>query len=273
MRTNDDGAPAEGGLDPHLEAAHDALEAGHPEHALAEAAASPDAEGRVLLEVRAHLLLGHLEAARGALERAAALIGEEDLDVLELTGELAFSSWNLETARRAFAVVLEDGGDEDSFLLERLALLADLEGEEAAADELMTRALAADPERTNPVHLTDEAFDHHVEAALDSLDPRFRAALENTRVIREPVPFKELVDPSHPGETPPDILGLFVGATIHDTPAEAELPPTIYLFKRNLERMARDEAHLAEEIRITLFHEIGHLLGLDEDEVASMGLA
>ena len=47
----------------------------------------------------------------------------------------------------------------------------------------------------------------------------------------------------------------------------------IYLFKRNLERMARDEAHLAEEIRITLFHEIGHLLGLDEDEVASMGLA
>ena len=37
--------------------------------------------------------------------------------------------------------------------------------------------------------------------------------------------------------------------------------------------MARDEAHLAEEIRITLFHEIGHLLGLDEDEVASMGLA
>lgn len=273
MRTNDDGAPAEGGLDPHLEAAHDALEAGHPEHALAEAAASPDAEGRALLEVRAHLLLGHLEAARGALERAAALIGEEDLDVLELTGELAFSSWNLETARRAFAVVLEDGGDEDSFLLERLALLADLEGEEAAADELMTRALAADPERTNPVHLTDEAFDHHVEAALDSLDPRFRAALENTRVIREPVPFKELVDPSHPGETPPDILGLFVGATIHDTPAEAELPPTIYLFKRNLERMARDEAHLAEEIRITLFHEIGHLLGLDEDEVASMGLA
>lgn len=273
MRTNDDGAPAESGLDPQLEAAHDALEAGHPEHALAEAAASPDAEGRVLLEVRAHLLLGHLEAAGGALERAAALIGEEDLDVLELTGELAFSSWNLETARRAFVVVLEDGGDDDSFLLERLALLADLEGEEAAADELMTRALAADPERTTPVHLTDEAFDRHVEAALDSLDPRFRAAMENTRVIREPVPFKELVDPSHPGETPPDILGLFVGATIHDTPAEAELPPTIYLFKRNLERMARDEAHLAEEIRITLFHEIGHLLGLDEDEVASMGLA
>ena len=97
--------------------------------------------------------------------------------------------------------------------------------------------------------------------------------MENTRVVREPVPFRELVDPTHPGETPPDILGLFVGATIHDTPAEAELPPTIYLFKRNLERMARDEAHLAEEIRITLFHEIGHLLGLDEDEVASMGLA
>ena len=273
MRTNDDGAPAEGELDPYLEAAHDALEAGHPEHALAEAAVSPDAEGRALLEVRAHLFLGHLKAAEGALERAATLIGEEDLDVLELTGELAFSSWNLETARRAFMVVLEDGGEDDSFLLERLALLADLEGEEAAADELMMRAVAADPERTSLVQVADEVFDRHVEAALGSLDPRFRTAMENTRVVREPVPFKELVNPSHPGETPPDILGLFAGATIHDTPTEAELPPTIYLFKRNLERMARDEAHLAEEIRITLFHEIGHLLGLDEDEVASMGLA
>ena len=82
MRANDDGAPAEGPLDPHLEAAHDALEAGRPEHALAEAAASTDAEGRALLEVRAHLALGHLQAAEGALERAASLMGEDDLDVL-----------------------------------------------------------------------------------------------------------------------------------------------------------------------------------------------
>ena len=94
------------------------------------------------------------------------MIGEEDLDVLELTGELAFSSWSLETARRAFVVVLEDGGDEDSFLLEQLALLADLEGEKTAADELMTRIQRI--RRGRIVHLTDEAFDDHVEAALDS---------------------------------------------------------------------------------------------------------
>ena len=49
--------------------------------------------------------------------------------------------------------------------------------------------------------------------------------------------------------------------------ASAELPPTIYLFQRNLERYAADRDHLREEIRTTLFHELGHLLGLDEDEV------
>ena len=74
---------------------------------------------------------------------------------------------------------------------------------------------------------------------------------------------------------PDDRLGLFVGPTIHDLAEDfpAQLPPSIYLFQRNLERMARDEEHLAEEIRITLFHEIGHLLGLDESGVAELGLA
>ena len=46
----------------------------------------------------------------------------------------------------------------------------------------------------------------------------------------------------------------------------------IYLFQRNLERFADDEEHLREEIRTTLFHEIAHLLGWDEDEVEAMGL-
>jgi len=99
--------------------------------------------------------------------------------------------------------------------------------------------------------------------------------VRRVRVVREPVPFRELVDPRDPSATPPDILGLFVGPTIHDLAEDfpAQLPPSIYLFQRNLERMARDEEHLTEEIRVTLFHEIGHLLGLDEDGVAELGLA
>ena len=69
-------------------------------------------------------------------------------------------------------------------------------------------------------------------------------------------------------------MGLFLGSTLHELAEDVsgELPPTIYLFQRNLERSCRDEVELREQIRITLFHELGHLLGLDEDEVDAMGL-
>ena len=49
-------------------------------------------------------------------------------------------------------------------------------------------------------------------------------------------------------------------------------PNYIYLFQRNLERIARDREDLIEQITITLHHELGHYLGLDEDEVEDMGL-
>ena len=50
------------------------------------------------------------------------------------------------------------------------------------------------------------------------------------------------------------------------------LPASIVLFQRNLERFARDREELAEEIRVTLVHEVGHFLGLDEDELYERGL-
>ena len=45
------------------------------------------------------------------------------------------------------------------------------------------------------------------------------------------------------------------------------LPSSIVLFQRNLERFARSRAELIEEIGVTLVHEVGHFLGLDEDEL------
>jgi predicted Zn-dependent protease with MMP-like domain len=83
-----------------------------------------------------------------------------------------------------------------------------------------------------------------------------------------------MLEPGDPASTPPELLGLFVGAPNTESSADlnAELPPRIFLFQRNLERAAKDRAALREEIRVTLYHEIGHLLGFDEDGVAEMGL-
>lgn len=259
--------------DAALEAAARSLEAGDPELALTEVSRSNQVGPRALLEVRAYLDLGMLDAARGRLEAAQADLGHDDIDVVELVGEVALESWDLEAATHAFEAIAEV--ERDPWICERLALLADHAGDVERAHALLLEASAMDAERPAPVRVTAAAFDRIVEDALGTLAPPFAERVREVRVVREPVPFRELMDPREPSATPPDTLGLFVGPTIHDLADDfpAQLPPSIYLFQRNLERMARDEAHLAEEIRITLFHEIGHLLGLDEDGVAELGLA
>jgi predicted Zn-dependent protease with MMP-like domain len=50
-------------------------------------------------------------------------------------------------------------------------------------------------------------------------------------------------------------------------------PNSIYVFQRNLERIAKDRADLIEQIRITLYHELGHYLGFEEEDMDDLGLA
>ena len=51
------------------------------------------------------------------------------------------------------------------------------------------------------------------------------------------------------------------------------MPPQIILFLQNLWVFVRgDEALFREEVRTTLLHELGHYLGLDEDDLTERGL-
>ena len=70
----------------------------------------------------------------------------------------------------------------------------------------------------------------------------------------------------------PDTLGLFTGA---DFAAEGHvlLPPQIILFLENLwEFSEQDEGIFLDEVRTTYLHELGHYLGLDEDDLFERGL-
>ena len=70
----------------------------------------------------------------------------------------------------------------------------------------------------------------------------------------------------------PDTLGLFVGPEFAEEGA-VPMPPQIILFLQNIwEQAEGDDAIFRDEVRTTLLHELGHYLGLDEDELTERGL-
>lgn len=70
-----------------------------------------------------------------------------------------------------------------------------------------------------------------------------------------------------------DLLGLFVGPDFASEEDHASLPPRIILFLESLwDYCEGDEAEFRFEVRTTYLHELGHYLGLDEDEVEDRGL-
>jgi predicted Zn-dependent protease with MMP-like domain len=72
----------------------------------------------------------------------------------------------------------------------------------------------------------------------------------------------------------PDTLGLFVGPEFADEEnAALPLPPQIILFLHNLWDFAgADEGFFREEVHTTYLHELGHYLGLGEDDLFERGL-
>jgi predicted Zn-dependent protease with MMP-like domain len=73
----------------------------------------------------------------------------------------------------------------------------------------------------------------------------------------------------------PQILGLYVGvpATEDLVTAQPEDLTRVILFKKNLEKVCRDRSDLIDQIQITVRHEVGHHLGLSEDDLERLGLA
>ena len=96
-------------------------------------------------------------------------------------------------------------------------------------------------------------------------------------MIVEDLPSEDLVRQEF---VSPQLLGLFSGVPATEPGASPTLgtlqrtdTDRILLFKRNLEKIASTRDELVEQIQITVKHEIGHFLGMDEEEVDRLGLA
>jgi len=145
------------------------------------------------------------------------------------------------------------------------------------AEACFERASALAPDKYPlPVRMTRAEFDREVRKAARKLPRQFRQALDRVPVIVQDLPDESLAVGADRDEVGPDILGLFDGIPLPET-SDMDLsqakPNTIYLFQRNLERAAVDREDLVEQIRITLWHELGHYLGFEEDDMDDLGLA
>jgi predicted Zn-dependent protease with MMP-like domain len=100
---------------------------------------------------------------------------------------------------------------------------------------------------------------------LRELPVPLRKSMEGMVFSYEPVPGPERVAEGIES----DALGLFVGRAFPDEVTDTgALPPQVILFLRNIwDEAGGDEDVYREEIRTTILHEIGHFLGLDEEDL------
>ena len=172
-------------------------------------------------------------------------------------------------ALRALAVHPGDAAAHD--LLSRSR---DHMGDKEGAAEASEAAAELDPENfPEPLEMSDAEFDALVEKAIADLPDKVREKLDELPVLVQPLPSTEMLTEADPTLSP-DLLGLFVGRHIFSQSHTAVpgAPGAIFLFRKNLLRACADADELAREIRVTVQHEVGHLMGLDEDELEDWGL-
>lgn len=139
------------------------------------------------------------------------------------------------------------------------------------ADKAFERAVALDGERFQPPHrISEDAFAKVIEEAMSELPEQVKGAMKNVSVIVEDVPDVAVLLKSDPPLSP-SAVGLFDPEPLMQNAGPGQ-PVRIFLFRKNLEITCANEEEMVDEIGVTLLHEIGHHLGLDEDDLDARGL-
>jgi predicted Zn-dependent protease with MMP-like domain len=174
------------------------------------------------------------------------------------------------------------------FLLEILAVAPDLvdarhlcaealreAGHEEASRGQHLEVLRMDVELDALSGVPSPADEHAIaelaERVLEELPAELVSRLGHVAIVLEPRPSAELVQSGFDSRA----LGLFEGSTLieHGELGVAEVPSRIVLFTACLiDAFGADQAELRDQVRITVLHELGHFLGLEEHNMERLGL-
>ncbi|MDQ1324332.1 MAG: hypothetical protein QG587_1668 [Chloroflexota bacterium] len=132
------------------------------------------------------------------------------------------------------------------------------------------RGSRTSPSRPRARH---DRFDRLVDRAVATIPEPFRSALDGIALViaDEPTPEQLRENGMRPDET---LYGLYEGVPLDEWGGDGVPVPTrILVFRLPLEEDYPDPEDLADEVRITILHELAHHLGIeDEDRLAALGI-
>lgn len=213
---------------------------------------------------------GRLHAARILLDAIEAALDDEDPERLYARALFIWASEGPNDAAKAALQRAVEVAPDFADARHALGRLADLQGDFETLRAQWLEVLALDSAQPRPrgesARLDEiESIANEVFA---SIPDEFRERLENVPVVLEPRPHRGLVEEGFD----PRALGLFEGREAAERHEAVTAPTRIVLFYENLLDAFEDPQRLAEEIEVTMLHEIGHYFGLDEHGVEALGL-
>ena len=143
------------------------------------------------------------------------------------------------------------------------------------------------------VRMSRRRFEQLARQAYNELPPAVIERLENLDIIVEDTPGPEAAgalddadyghghththsdgDSDDHGNPDAGLLGLYVGIPLTERYGDGPaMPDCIYIYRRPILAMCATPAEVAAEVRTTLWHEVGHYLGLDEHDLERLGYA
>ena len=120
--------------------------------------------------------------------------------------------------------------------------------------------------------LLQEEFEDLVSEAIGNLPKALLGRLNNVSVVVEQWPSKEQVEETQL-DNERQLLGLYQGIPLTDRESyNLVLPDKITIFQGPLQAMCHSREELAQEIKLTLTHEIAHHFGINDEWLENKGL-
>jgi len=115
-------------------------------------------------------------------------------------------------------------------------------------------------------------FERLVERALAGIPAPFRDALAEVAIVIDDVPSRDQLTENEL-DADDTLYGLYEGVPRTEYGADwVAAPNRITLFRLPLEEDFPDPHDLADEVRITVIHELAHHLGIDDDRLEELGV-